>query len=155
GVEGMFREKAHNLEALVKPYNQLYIFLLQARRSEKDFIMRQHPQYITKVDDAIAGLLEESRKLPLGMANERDIIDKASGYLVAFHEMVKIYQDLHTLESQITSTERQMQDVISTILAGKESRAQWYKRNSIIMGVLFLLSGAVFSLIFARHITRP
>lgn len=155
GIEGDFRKKIHELEDLIQKYDELYIFLLQARRSEKDFIMRQQNQYVEKVDAAIHELMLKSESLNFKSNEKQELVAKATGYLVSFHAMVDIFGELKKLEDKIVVVEGKMQEAIELMLVNQERKAELLESSVIAWAFLFIIAGMVFSIIFAKHITKP
>tara|TARA_B100000073_G_scaffold346580_2_gene358319 strand:- start:498 stop:2483 length:1986 start_codon:yes stop_codon:yes gene_type:complete len=56
GLEGALRKSVHNVETRLKEYSEdeLTVIMLMMRRHEKDFLMRQDPKYVTRMDDRLA-----------------------------------------------------------------------------------------------------
>lgn len=155
GIEGEFRKKIHELEDLIGKYDALHIYLLQARRSEKDFIMRLQKKYVDKVDASIHDLLLATEKQNIGPAEKEEILTTATSYMVSFHAMVNVYDKLQGLETEIIHTETVMEDGIIAILGKKEKTAELLQQSVIGWAVLFIIAGLLFTAIFGRHITRP
>ena len=59
GIEGAFRKSVHDVESIINKHNsyRLYTDMLQARRSEKDYIMRRKEKYVDKVKNSINNVI--------------------------------------------------------------------------------------------------
>ncbi|CAK0753208.1 methyl-accepting chemotaxis protein [Gammaproteobacteria bacterium] len=95
GLQGKFRESAHNIEQLINHYdtNEIYVDLLEMRRAEKDYQLRKDTKY--------AELLEKQTKQFVGHVTESTLPDelkkelgaKVNQYLINFKDSVKQIQD--------------------------------------------------------------
>lgn len=82
---------------IVQSVDRVNYFMLQARRSEKDFLARNELTYVEKVDTAIAGLQTEANKILEHGRKENDRVlmdssqtlnDLSGQYSTQFHQLV-------------------------------------------------------------------
>ena len=88
-------------------YTGIFIFLLQARRSEKDFIMRGRNEYVEKVKKRITQLIERTNQSTLGMLEKTKIIDLANEYLTTFMKLVDISKSMSYLDKNLTKLDKE------------------------------------------------
>ncbi len=78
-------------------------YMLQARRNEKDFLLRKEIKHLEKVDKAVANLKKEANLLleleqkagnQQGIKDANLILEYADQYLDGFHNIVKEYQTI-------------------------------------------------------------
>ena len=86
GLQGAFRDSAHQLEALAGNYRvgPLYLQLLQIRRSEKDLGLRREPQYRDKVYRLLDELHRSVQGSALNAEVKRGLTDEIASYREAF-----------------------------------------------------------------------
>lgn len=89
GLQGMFRNAAHELEAMSGHFkvDPLYLQLLQIRRSEKDLGLRREQQYLTRVLD----LLQEFEKKTAASEIEEGVKTQLFHEIETYRETFGIY----------------------------------------------------------------
>lgn len=93
GLQGAFRDAAHELEARAGHYNvdQPYLLLLQIRRREKDLGLRRDPQYLQTVQQLLDEMTTSISESDLPQPVKQDISEELSTYraeLDAYAEIV-------------------------------------------------------------------
>ncbi|HAW09152.1 MAG TPA: hypothetical protein DCW42_08330 [Bacteroidetes bacterium] len=157
GVEGQFRDSVHKIEDLIKRTNRydLYVYTIQARRSEKDFIMRQRQEYIDKVNENIGSLIKktESSNLPIDMKNE--IFNLAQTYLHNFTNYKNILTKLNHNEELLTDYEKQITKKLASVVREKNQYAQSMQNLMTPIVIISVIFGIVFSILISKSITQP
>ena len=92
GLEGAFREKAHEIEAILKRRHddKLMSDLLALRRAEKDFLMRGLDKYAKEVARAAATFKEDVARAGLPYQTREKLWMLADGYRTLFDEYVEV-----------------------------------------------------------------
>jgi len=94
GLQGKFRDEAHNLEAVVKQLDveELANCLLQIRRHEKDFLLRGEDKYFEKNHAQIEQFSKQTAKASLPDAFKQELtngIDKYEKTFTTFASKIK------------------------------------------------------------------
>ncbi len=155
GLEGKFRVSVHNIEDIIKSINnyKLMMYMLQARRSEKDYIMRRHDKYITKVYSAVDKLITESENTNNSkMAHLQKL---AKDYKYNFDQLVVVFQDLDNLENKLTQLEKSLEIEINNIVSEQDLLADNSQRIQYSAIGFTLLIGIFLSMFIARTIVKP
>lgn len=157
GVEGTFRKRVHDVEDIIKTTNQytIYTDMLQARRSEKDYIMRRRGEYIKKVDKAINSLITNARTLRIEPRKRDSIIALSAAYRNAFYKMVEIFQKLDDLQLKIEMIEDELQTKLERIVKKEAIKAEISQNIQMIIGAFSLAMGALLAIAISRGITNP
>lgn len=154
GVEGDFRNSVHNIEKIVKQINndKLHILMLEARRREKDYIMRKDKKYIELVSNYCDSLAYYSSKLNIPLEAKTDIIKLSQIYFLSFKELSNVFTELDRLEIELVKSESKVKEKIEVIVNEKSKRAEIWQSVQIVVIVLSILIGIILSLYLARSI---
>lgn len=154
GIEGSFRKNIHNLEKFLYQVNdfEAISIMLQARRSEKDFIMRHREEYANKVYANIDKLTKRLKRL----------YSKADSALFFVENYTKSFQDyleaFNKLRFSILSI-KQNEEVLDKIFSSKykilERQAQTAQNIVNPLMIISVLLGIALTLFYAKNITKP
>ncbi len=155
GVEGKFRRSVHDIEQILQSLNdyQLLMYMLQARRSEKDYIMRRHEKYIEKVNAALNDLISQAEYKK--NSKIKDIIKLANTYKYNFSQLVIVFKGLSELEVKLTKMENTLEDDLNKIVLEQEVKAEKSQRIQYSAIGITLLIGIFLSMFIARTIVKP
>ncbi|MBI2381864.1 MAG: EAL domain-containing protein [Gammaproteobacteria bacterium] len=94
GLEGRFRDAAHELERLLAEGApaELRAGLLQLRRHEKDFLLRDQPKYFRQFDQAAEAFRLALTQAPLPAERRQRLLAQADAYRSGFGEYFKLEQ---------------------------------------------------------------
>ncbi len=157
GIEGDFRKSVHELEAKIKEINSkdMLISMLQARRSEKDYLMRGKDKYVKKVNGAIANVIGSAESANLSSEDFKTIKQLSENYLTTFSSTVEIFRKLDELEANIIEDEKEIISIVKDICLTKTEKAESMKNIQYIAAGLSILLGLLLSYIIAKGITKP
>ena len=160
GFQGSFRQATHSLEEQLQRLNQthLQVLLLQMRRSEKDFLLRKHLDYVERET-----LLYQQLSLAIAQSNQLNVEQQQTllnAYQSNFLQLVTAYQTIgldhtlglqgqfreqaHTLEAQLTK----VNDNLLVLITHAEERVE---RISII--IMTITSLVLITLLIKSYIT--
>lgn len=149
GVEGQFREVVHLVEKMTQAAGEkdLLIALLQARRSEKDFFLRNKPEYVAKVSNAVDSFVSRtsSPELKLLMYNYRS----------AFNNVVKITGNVDSVKKVFNVSISKIEPLVDAMVVQEEKEAKASQNYMLITICASLLLGIILSLVLSRSITKP
>lgn len=162
GVEGRMRVYAHDLENYQDEIG--LIDILQLRRHEKDFIIRQEDVYIRKHQELVKTIkekLENAKSLPAD--KKQSILKTISNYAAEFENLVMSEKMLGLKNNK--GLKKQIDDVSSQITSGLIAIVDFSARQETIaisnIRMIYLITGAVFilaaifaALIISRYISR-
>ena len=154
GVEGEFRNSIHQLESFLyeRSNYQLLFHLLQARRSEKDYIMRHRNEYIQKVKNQINML---KSKLSL-IGNDKYEADKLlDNYINKFIEFTNAYDKMQVNYYIMQQSEIKIDRILTKLLNEKEEQANLYQKIVTPITILAIIGGLILTIFYARNITQP
>lgn len=157
GLEGHFRESVHNIEDIISKTNnyKIYVYMLQARRSEKDFIMRRKDQYVDRNKRFIDSLIKHTSRLELPGSMKDDIIHLSETYLSSFGNLVDIFQTLDSLENQIHQYENGIKNQLEMVVDEKAAYAELIQYVQLVVVILATFFIVFISIVIARGITKP
>ncbi len=157
GVEGDFRRKVHQIEStLNKHYNdEIFIKLLQARRREKDFIMRGRDEYYSQVVSIMNELIDVTQKSRLGNNQKNDIIQLAYDYKKSFTSFVSIYKQMAISEKTLLDLETMLKTQIKEIVLEETEMINNFQATLLPLFVFSIVISFILSVIIAKSITKP
>ncbi|MBF0162597.1 MAG: methyl-accepting chemotaxis protein [Magnetococcales bacterium] len=92
GLQGQFRESAHEMEKWIKNFDteENYLILLQMRRHEKDFQLRKDPKYLTQLEKEVNrfDLAADASSMVDGL--KKDLKAKSAAYLAKVKEFAAL-----------------------------------------------------------------
>lgn len=158
GVEGEMRKHAHDLEAFNDEIGLVNI--LQLRRHEKDFIIRQEDPYIQKHDALIGKIKDQlsvNNAIDAGVKNK--IIKTLNNYVYEFNMLVNYDKTLglksgQGLKKEIDLISNKIENSLADLVLFSESRGEMalsnVKMTYSIIGLLFLIIGVFSALIISK-----
>ncbi|MGI2137754.1 methyl-accepting chemotaxis protein [Shewanella baltica] len=104
GLYGTLRSAVHNVETLLKQYNQLEleVAMLQLRRNEKDFMLRRELSYVETFDANIGKFNDKLRSSSLDADTQNKIAELITQYQKDFKSLTNKEQQLGLTEKDGT-----------------------------------------------------
>jgi len=157
GIEGKFRKAVHSIEDIIKETDGygIYVDMLQARRREKDYIMRRNPEYVENVKEAINRIIDNTEQLNASRSKKDRILGLSENYLSAFLELVSIFEKISDLESILDKDEAFLQEQLELIVSEKAELAELNQNIQYLVGIFSVLVGVFLSILIARNISNP
>lgn len=162
GIEGEMRKHAHDLEVFSDQIGLVNI--LQLRRHEKDFIIRQEDPYIQK-HNALIGTIKDqlsvNNAIDAGVKNK--IIKTLNNYVYEFNMLVNYDKTLglksgQGLKKEIDLISNKIENSLATLVLFSESKGEMafsnVKMTYSIIGLLFLIIGVFSALIISKKISK-
>ena len=156
GVEGHFRARVHAVEASIERQGEtgLLVPMLQARRREKDFMLRTDYAYVAQVQRHVAEATAAARTRL--RPNEADAVGRLlRDYEAGFLDLVRITAAVQHEASRLDRAGSRARAAAATAEAAAARRArqlQWLSLVAALGGALLVCIAAV---IQARGIARP
>ncbi len=154
GVEGEFRNSIHLLESHLydRTNYQLLFHLLQARRSEKDYIMRHRSEYIQKVKNQINIL---KSKIELIDGDGKESIKLLDNYYDKFVEFANAYDKMQVNYYMMQQSEVKIDKILAKLLSEKEEQANLSQKIVAPFMIFSIILGLILTIFYARNITQP
>ena len=88
GLQGAFRDAAHELESMAGHFNvdNLYLLLLQIRRGEKDLGLRREPQYQQRVHQLLVEFENKTNASNLEQSVKNELLAESKAYREFFED---------------------------------------------------------------------
>ena len=167
GLQGRFRDRAHNLEDFFKTHYKpdLEINILQLRRREKDYLLRHDTQYLDMVRELIQTLRIQVEQSGVASGNKQKLYALLDGYQNDFfalaaqnHIINRLVLEIDDVADKITqmvehnveTADRIMLETTQAITADSQANSDWM----LLIVLVALLLGVSFAIFITRHITR-
>jgi methyl-accepting chemotaxis protein len=172
GMQGLIDRfnKVENTEIIYKD-------LLQARRHEKNFLIRQEKQWLDLVKKSTANIKEQAQNIKGNFKdhlNRQQIdeavvaiaaYDKAIGHLAEWVSKKKASggqsrdKEIEAIDQELRNTGRGVGKYLNEIIADQkkkmESQITWTNRTLVGVPLVSITFGLLMGLLIARSITRP
>ncbi|CAH2214931.1 methyl-accepting chemotaxis protein [Tepidibacter aestuarii] len=167
GLIGELRKAANTIENSVEilPRNKdLKILLLQARRNEKDYLLRKDVQYPAKLDETVYQFKTLLNSTKYNQETKLDINTLIEEYKNSFDKVVSIDKEIGFKETQgligayrktIHSLEPLVDAVHKNIMTEIDQEAQNKIRKTIISIILINVFAVLSAIYISKLITKP
>jgi methyl-accepting chemotaxis protein len=154
------REAILDRMAKAEDANRLNSYILEARRQEKNYIIRGEAEYIERVHDqvkemiALAEDMKSRFKDPTNIEQANSTIAAIGDYREAFDRYVDMVDRQKAEEERMVASARQLQDRADTLRARQKEEMERAIRsaNGIIAG--FIAAAIMLGIVMALFITR-
>jgi len=150
--------------AMANDAQKIVRWILQCRRQEKNFIIRDDRMYVDRVRGHVTDILDLARGLEAAVFKEDNkaevglVSTSVSIYQRAFEEMVSLKEIQHAAEARMVETARGVQKICDEVRADLKAKMVVQITSSMrimIMGALTaILFGVCVSFLIVRGITR-
>ena len=166
GAEGQFRTAAHRIEAQLNHWDKIEIAMLTMRRSEKDYLLRGDPKYITATLENVHHLKKAIDGAPLQRAAKASAEDAAEAYRAAFMTLVEADQDVAARSAAYQEASRRLEAAAGDAATAGErasrqslAAASWTAVVAVAAVALLslgtIVAGIRYSNRISLEITRP
>ena len=155
GAEGRFRRRVHDVEGRVAGLSaDVLVPVLQARRREKDYLLRGDPRYVSDVRAHVADAQRAARAaLP---APQADTVAALLGaYETGFLDLVALQGQVTDATGRIQRAAGAAQAVAGRVRAASAGRARRFGVAALLAALGSALAVGVAVLAQAREVTRP
>lgn len=123
GLQGNFRQAAHNLEAQLTTEEELMVQYLMLRRHEKDYLLRLDPKYIERAGDSIDGLIDIIKTLRIGQSEKEEMINSLEIYRKDFLALIAENQRIVQYTADMRSSVHKIEPIIEALTLNSEEAA--------------------------------
>ena len=145
--------------------NRLIKSMLDARRHEKNYMLRHEQQYVDNVENDIAAMLTLLNDMKVRFqdaANDAqvdDILTELQAYHLAFEDYVDAVETQYTQEAVMTEVARTLTDEAEDMRAHEKEAMLSAESSATTMALgaaaIAIVVGIVFALVITRSITGP
>ena len=167
GLQGRFRDRAHDLEDLLKTQNvpDLENNILQLRRREKDYLLRHDTQYVDMVKELVQIFRFQLAQSGIAAENKQKLYALLDDYhsdfiaLVAQNDIInRLAVEMNDAADKITrmveqnvkTADQTMRETTQAITADSQANSNWM----LLIVFVALLLGVSFATYITRYITR-
>ena len=155
GAEGRFRDRVHAVEDRVGgEAPALLVPVLQARRREKDYLLRRERGYLPLVRGHVAEAEAAARAL-LAPPEAEAVAALLAEYEAGFSELARLLDVVEAETERIEQAGAAARDVAASVADRAARRARWLGALSLVAALLSTLAVGIAVLYQARGITRP
>ena len=155
GAEGRFRERVHAVEDRVAGASgRLLVEVLQARRREKDFLLRGRPEYVRGVRRHVAAATAAARA-ELAPDEADAVAALLSAYEAGFLDLVRLTGEVEGLAAEIdgaAGVAGARADRLAEVSAARSRRYGVLSFAAVLLSAFVVGVGVLYQ---ARGITRP
>jgi methyl-accepting chemotaxis protein len=168
GLEGELRKAAHDIETAVQEQKlvELEVLLINARRHEKDYLLRGDAKYIAETDQRIAEFAQKMVALNVPEAMQGKLNASWKTYADALHRLAAADQQIATAQQDSQTVALEFQKVMLELTEGTRATITAAQKNALTLmasGKSFMLIllaagvalGAIVVWVLTRSITRP
>lgn len=162
GIEGKMRKYAHDLENYEAEIGLVNV--LQLRRHEKDFIIRQEDPYILKHNNLINDIKDAlSVKNTITSDKKSKIIITLNNYSEEFNELARYEKKLGLksglgLKKQIDNISNEIENSLATLVNYSAEQEQLALANIkfifLVIGLAFILIGVISALTISKKVSH-
>lgn len=152
GLEGKFRESAHDLEAILANINNsdIQVNLLQVRRREKDYLLRRNSTYVSMIDSNIDVIQKKVNMLTLENGLKKDISLDLKNYKNNFYKMVDVLDSLSAVKSEI----RLLSTNVNNDLNNEFTRVNEFVESIINFIIIFFILSLIFVFFVSTKLSK-
>ena len=145
--------------------NRIVKFSLEARRAEKNFIIRKDEKYIAEVHKSVGDILKQAKETKTKFKQEAnrelmdEVIKSTEAYKKGFDGYVALWKKQVKAEEEMVKAARVLEEKSTIVRKDQKSEVQAIFSNTtllLIVSVLIaLLSGITAGILITRAITNP
>lgn len=157
GLEGVFRDKAHDLEKILSDLklNKMQVLQLQLRRREKDYLLRGEEKYIDMVIDHISEIKKMTKQLNLSTKHVQNITTIADDYAKAFIEVTDVINQIEMQRSSLNNIQSELQAELNLYYTEITEKVDTVNDFLILFFIFSILGATFFSVQLSRGISKP
>lgn len=157
GIEGRFRKSAHELEKVFTQIQspELNLLLMQARRDEKNFIMRKLDKHIKEFTNDIAALENSIAVSALAPEMKIEAATLIANYRNTFGELSSVFKRIDELSTKLDDAEASALATVEALSAAKNNDANTAERLMYIVIALAFVTGLPTAFFLARSLVQP
>ncbi len=157
GVEGRMRDRLNRLEndLLQAGATEAHAALLLARRAEKNYMLRERPEYVSEVHDRIDFLMSELQGSSLSPSEFERFDAELGDYQQDFDQLVSLVERTQWIRSNLEFVQAAIGGTLTHVISQEQQRARRYLWLCLGLMLSAFLLGIIYSLFVANSILSP
>ncbi len=168
GGMGEFRDIAHDLEGLLRAHYvpDLEKHILMLRRNEKDYLLRGDKSYVESARSTIGHIMDNIARSEVPIEKKQSMRDQIRAYERDFIALVEQNDRIIALTAQMRDAVHRIEPLVISNVRETIARVEQASVNTrelseqkaflaLTVSIAAVLLGVYFSVVIARHITRP
>ncbi|MDA0378884.1 MAG: methyl-accepting chemotaxis protein [Bacteroidetes bacterium] len=157
GLEGHIREQLNAIEQTLLQAGErdAVLALLQARRAEKNFLLRERSSYVDALHDTVDDLMAAVRRSKLTEAEIERINVDLGDYQHDFDLLVSLVDRAQWIRSDLEFIQGAIGNTLQLVIAVEQQRARRFLWSALGLMLLAFVFGIVYSMYVARTILKP
>ncbi|MEM9665076.1 MAG: ATP-binding protein [Bacteroidota bacterium] len=157
GAEGALRERIHAAEAVLRatPNTAAQVYMLEARRREKDYIMRMEPIYVPMVAAYADSVLYAMQEGGPSEAQVDLVAGRVFAYVKGFRRLVMLMEQAEAAEQRWQASNGQVRVLMTSLVSEAEQRAHVLRLGAYLGLFVGLLGGIGLVGWMVRRVLRP
>ena len=157
GLEGSFRDHAHDLEKRFKDKkdDQILSQLLELRRREKDFLLRGNQIYVEMVNNYIFSLESIIKNKDYSPREQKELIQLLKNYISSFNRMVEVIKKIEVADENFNNYEDKLQKSFTKLYSKMNDRAALFKQLIIIISIIGIILAFGIAINLSNTISKP
>ncbi len=168
GLEGQLRSAVKSAEATLKDLGrpEMEVKMLMMRRHEKDFIMRQAPKYLDRLNARVEEFAAFPASYYSSSAQQKEVLALMTAYQKSFADYVseklaeselrkEVSQHFATAEPLLAALQAEVRSELDSVRREGEAVSSAAQTNALRAGIAGSLLFIAVALLLARGIARP
>lgn len=157
GLEGHIRDQLNVIEATLEEAGErdAVLALLQARRAEKNFLLRERSSYVDQLHDTVDDLMEAVRSSYLPEAEIQRINEELGDYQHDFDELVSLVDRGIWIRSDLDFIQGAIGNTLQQVIGYEQLRVRRFLWSALGLMLAAFVFGIVYSMYVARTVLKP
>ena len=157
GLEGHIKDQLNEIERTLNEAGEreAVLALLQARRAEKNFLLRERSSYVDKLHDTVDDLMTAIRRSNLSPAEVERINVELGDYQHDFDELVSLVDRATWIRSDLEFIQGAIGNTLQLVIGYEQLRARRFLWSALGLMLAAFVFGIIYSMYVARTVLKP
>lgn len=157
GLKSELRNSVHAVEGIVNKAqaDKLMIYMLMARRHEKDFMLRGKEKYIQKLKTAVDNLILHTKEASLSAKSKSEIINLANDYREKFISFANKSLAVENAYSHLRETVNKIEPLTLNLVERSQANSAFWSNVALATIFISLLLALFLSYFISNIIVSP
>ncbi len=145
GLQGVFRDEAHDLEESISSSDALMINYLMLRRYEKDYLLRLDDKYVIRAENTILELKQQIQNISFSESKRTELYRLLEDYLKGFKELVAENNNIIIYTADMREAVHKIEPIVEEL----NSLSQSEIKEEVIKTAIRIKNNMLFSIILS------
>jgi signal transduction histidine kinase/CheY-like chemotaxis protein len=157
GLEGHIRDQLNRIEQILQDEGEreAVMALLQARRAEKNFLLRERKTYVDQLHETVDNLMIAVRRSDLPAAEIERINGELGDYQHDFDELVSLVDRAQWIRADLEFIQNAIGNTLELVIGYEQLRARRFLWSALGLMLAAFVFGIVYSMYVARTLLKP